>query len=191
MPGNAPLRGICGGLWALLFLGWLSDCQPAAAAEQVASKEYQIKAAFLYNFTKFVEWPIEKFPGTNSPIVIGVLGGDSFASALAETIKGRKVNGREIWLQQVNTVSEVKGLHVLFVAGSDSKRFGDLEETIKESSVLAVGESEEFFKLGGAIVFVLEENKVRFEIDMNSAERSKLKISAQLQRLARTVKRKL
>ena len=189
-PDRAQWRGIRTGLWALLLGAVLWHGQPAAAAEPAVSKEYQIKAAFLYNFTKFVEWPAGKVVGTNSPIVIGVLGRNPFGAALAETIKDRKVNGREIQIKQINSVSEVKGLHVLFVSAGETQRFEGLEDALKEGSVLGVGESEAFLKRGGMIVFALEDDKVRFEIDMNSAERAKLKISSQLQKLARTVKKK-
>lgn len=189
-PGRAQWRGIRSGLWALLVGAVLWHGQPAAAAEPAVSKEYQIKAAFLYNFTKFVEWPAEKFEGTNSPIVIGLFGKNPFGSALAEAVKDRRVNGRGIQIKQIDIPSEVKGMHVVFVGAAENNRLDGLEDALKEGSVLGVGESEAFLKRGGTIMFALENDKVRFEIDMNSAESAKLKVSAQLQKLARTVRRK-
>ncbi len=175
--------------WMLLAL-LAAGMERSSGAEAVISKEYQVKAAFLYNFTKFVEWPEEKFTNASSPIVIGVLGRNPFGVELAEMIKDRKVNGHGIQFKQIDMVSEVKGLHVLFVSGGETNRFEGLEAALKEGSVLGVGESEAFLKRGGVIVFALEGDKVRFEIDMNSAASAKLKISAQLQKLARMVRKK-
>lgn len=182
--------GILRGLELLLLAVILWHGQPATAAEPWVTKEYQVKAAFLYNFTKFVEWPEEKFAATNSPLVIGVLGKNPFGTALAETVRDRKVNGHGIEVRQIDTVAEIKGLHVLFVSAGETQRFEGLAAALKEGSVLGVGESEAFLKECGALRFALEDDKVRFDIDMNCAERAKLKISAQLQKLARTVKRK-
>ena len=189
-PDSARWRGLSSALWAFLVSALLWPCQPTAAAELAVSKEYQIKAAFLYNFTKFVEWPAEKFEGTNAPIVIGVLGKNPFGAVLAETVKDRKVNGRGIVVKQIDSVSEVKGLHVLFVTTAEVSRFEGLGDALREGSVLGVNESEAFLKAGGTLMFALENDKVRFDIDMNSAERAKLKVSAQLQKLARSVRRK-
>lgn len=185
-------RRLLQSLWLALGLMYcgLPTRPHAGAAEPVVAKEYQIKAAFLYNFTKFVEWPEAKFAATNSPIVIGVLGRNPFGAALAETVRDRKVNGREIQVRQVNTVAEVRGLHVLFLGAAEPNGFEVLEAAVKEGAVLGVGESETFLQRGGTIRFVLEEDKVRFEVDLNSAERAQLKISAQLLKLARTVKKR-
>ena len=183
-------RGAFCGLRLLLLATACWPGLPAAAAEPASTKEYEVKAAFLYNFTKFVEWPEEKFAATNSPIVIGVLGRNPFGTALEEMIKNRKVNGRGIQLKQIDSVAEVPGLHVLFVSNGDSERFAGLADALQEGSVLGVGESEALLKRGGAIMFALEGDKVRFELDINSAERARLKISAQLQKLARKVRGK-
>lgn len=180
-------------LWsALLLSAILWPGQPATAAEPVVTKEYQVKAAFLYNFTKFVEWPAEKFADTNSPIVIGVLGHNPFGAVLAETVRDRKVNERGIQIKLINTLSEIQGLHLLFISAAEANRQVEaLEAAFKAGAVLGVGESEAFLKRGGTIRFALEDDKVRFEIDLHSAERAQLKISSQLLRLARVVTPKL
>jgi hypothetical protein len=174
---------------ALLLSAILWPGQPATAAEPVVTKEYQVKAAFLYNFTKFVEWPAAKFADTNAPIVIGVLGRNPCGAVLAETIKDRKVNGRGIQVRQISTVAEVKGLHLLFITAAETSRFEGLAAALQESTVLGVGESEAFLTRGGTIMFALEEDKVRFEVDLNSAERAQLRVSAQLLKLARKVRK--
>lgn len=178
------------GSW-LLALSLLTVFDPArTTAASPVSKEYQVKAAFLYNFTKFVEWPSAKFADHQAPIVIGVLGKNPFGTALAEMLKERKVNGREVEFKLVSSVAEIRHLHVLFVAASEASRFEGLETALRENSVLGVGETESFLSQGGAIMFALEDDKLRFEIDMGSAEEASLRISAQLQKLARKVKRK-
>lgn len=175
-------------LWPLLasWVFWVG--QGPVTAEPDISKEYQIKAAFLYNFTKFIEWPAGKFADSTAPIVIGVIGSNPFGTVLADMIKDRKVNGRSIQFREINSVSEVRGLHVLFVPAAET-RFGQLAEALREGSVLGVGESEVLLSYGGAILFVQEGDKLRFEINLNSAERAKLKISSQLLKLSRKITR--
>lgn len=173
-------------LSCLACLAWFR----LAAAEPTVAKEYQIKAAFLYNFTKFVEWPAEKFATPTSPIVIGVLGANPFGTELAESIKDRKVNGRELQFRHITTVAEISGLHVLFVSDGEPARWAGLETALQSGAVLGVGETEALLRAGGAIRFALEGDKVRFEIDLLSAENARLKISSQLLKLARAVRRK-
>ncbi len=184
-------RGMLRGLVTLLLATFLWHGQPANPAEPAVAKEYQVKAAFLYNFTKFVEWPEAKFADANAPIVIGVMGHNPFGTVLAEMVKERKVNGRGIQIKLIGSLAEIKGLHVLFISAAEANRVEVLEAALKEGAVLGVGESDTFLLRGGTIRFVLEEDKVRFEIDLNSAERAQLKISSQLLRLARVVKPKL
>ncbi len=175
----------------LVFLACLSCLAgfPLLAAEPVVAKEQQLKAAFLFNFTKFVEWPAGKFADANAPIRIGVLGSSSFGTAVAEAIKDRKVNGRELRFVPVNTVAEIKGLHALFVGVGEGEKLAGLGAALTAGCVLGVGESESFLRQGGTILLALEGDKVRFEIDLNCAERAHLKISAQLLKLARAVRK--
>lgn len=187
-PGSWWRVGLCRWL-ALLLSAVLWPGQPATAAEPVVTKEYQVKAAFLYNFTKFVEWPAEKFADAKAPIIIGVLGLNPCGAVLAETIKDRKVNGRGIQVRQISTVAEVRELHLLFITVAETNRFEGLEAALREGAVLGVGESEAFLTRGGTIRFALEDDKVRFEIDLNSAERAQLRVSAQLLKLARKVRK--
>ncbi|MBC8097759.1 MAG: YfiR family protein [Akkermansiaceae bacterium] len=162
----------------------------ALAADASSVKEYQVKAAFVYNFMKFVEWPAKRFDHTNSPLIIAVAGKSPMFDTLALAIKGRRMNGRELLLKQVATPEAARAAHVLFVAaGQDEQLDGWLRE-MAGSSVLTVGESETFGKRGGMINFLLESDKVRFEINLDSANGEGLQISAQLLKLATTVRRK-
>lgn len=159
-----------------------------AVATPVA-KEYEVKAAFLYNFTKYVEWPKESFAGPDDPIVIGILGGNPFGEELENIVKGRTVNGRPVVVVNVRTVAELKRVSVLFVPAGQEVLLNGALKNFDDATVLTVGETERFAALGGAIVFKNVDDKVRFSINIAAAERARLKISSQLQKLALVVRR--
>jgi hypothetical protein len=161
----------------------------ACGAESTGVKEYRLKAAFLYNFTKFVEWPAPRFAETNSPIVIGVWGKDPFGPDLQQVIKDRSVNGRALVFKPVETAEEAKAVHLLFIPATEDSRVSGHLRALQGSSVLTVGETEAFGEAGGIIQFLREGDKVRFNINIGSAEQAQMKISAQLQKLAKTVRR--
>jgi len=175
------------GLLAAVGLLILSG-QPIFGADQSISREYQLKAAFLYSFTKFVNWPAARFADENSPIVIGVLERNPFGDELEKIVKGRRVNGRAILVKLINTADEVSAVHLLFVP--TGKEITVPAAAWRNASVVAVGESERFAALRGTITFVLEGTKVRFAINLESAEQSGLTISAELLKLAVDVRRK-
>ena len=170
------------GLGVVLLGGHL-----AWAAEAAVPKEYQLKAAFLYNFTKFVEWPPDRFAEATSPIVIGVVGRNPFGDELDKITRGRTVNRRAILVKIITRADEVLSVHLLFVPAGEENR---LPATAWQNiAVVAVGESEAFAAEHGTIIFRRAEDKVRFEINITAAEKSELKISAQLQKLAIAVRR--
>lgn len=189
----APARRV-GGAWIVTAL-WvamlsLAGGGAAFAADAPSAKEYQVKAAFIYNFMKFVEWPPRRFAQTNSPLIIAVAGKSPMFDTLAEAVKGRKINGRELLLRSVTTPEAAREAHVLFVDASQGEPWHDGLAALAGSNVLTVGESETFARHGGMINFLLEGDKVRFEINLESADREGLQISAQLLKLARAVRRK-
>jgi hypothetical protein len=161
----------------------------AGGADSLTAKEQDVKAAFVYNFLKFVEWPANRFQETNAPIVIGVVGESPITAVLETAVQNHKINGRSLVVKVVETPEDARTTLLLFIPASEDKRLGDLLPALAGSGVLTVGESEAFAKHGGIINFVLPEDQVRFEINMTSAERAGLKISAQLQKLARTVRK--
>jgi hypothetical protein len=152
------------------------------------SKEYQLKAAFLYNFAKFVEWPPQSFASADSPIVIAVLGNSPFGDELQKAVAGRKINGRAIVVRSAQSAGAARGAQLLFVSAAEDGRFGDFRDAVGEG-VLIVGESDACARRGGIIIFTLDGDKLRFEINMASATQSGLKISAQLQKLASAIHR--
>lgn len=149
----------------------------------------QIKAAFLYNIPKFVEWPADRFGDASAPIVVGVMSDGALRQQLQAIVQNRRINGREVIVRHVATVDEIKGTHLLFVRAQDDEKFEALRAALQASPVLTAGESTVFGNAGGMITFVLAGDKVRFEINMAAADRAQLKISAQLQKLAATVRR--
>lgn len=181
---KGPYRALCA-LLSLLLFGW----QPAFGGESAHSKEYQIKAAFVLNFAKFLEWPESRFASDEQPIAIGVIGSAPLAAELESIVKDRKVQGRSVLVRSANSSDEVRDVHLLFVGAGQSAAFATVKATAETSGVLTVGESPEFQAAGGMITFLIEGDKVRFAINVGSAEQAHLKISAQLQQLAVTVRR--
>lgn len=167
----------------MLFAGLAFASEPPPI-----SKEYQVKAAFLFNFTKFVEWPSERFSSRDTPIVIAVLGRNPFGDELEKLVRNRLVDGRPVVVQPLLSAEEAKSgvadFHVLFVAAGEEAHFADLLKIVPLVGVLTVGESDRFASFGGTVTFVVVESRVRFEINRAAAEAAGLKLSAQLQKLA-------
>jgi hypothetical protein len=160
----------------------------ADIAHAQITKENQLKAAFVYNFTKFIEWPATRFADETSPIVIGVLGRNPFGGELEKIVEGRTVAGRAILVKLIHTADEAPAVHLLFVPAGEESRLP--AAAWPDVAVATVGESEAFVALGGMITFIQEGDQLRFEIEIGTAERCGLKISSQLQKLAKAVRRR-
>lgn len=156
----------------------------AAVPVQAQAPEYDLKAAFLFNFVKFVEWPASAFAGERAPMTICVFGNDPFGRALDAVVQGERVGERRLAVRRPDGLDGLEGCNVLFVSGSEKGRFGEVLARVRGEPVLAVGDSDGFLRAGGVINFVLEGSKVRFLIDQEAAERSGLRISSKLMRLA-------
>ncbi|MDB6095674.1 MAG: YfiR family protein [Verrucomicrobia bacterium] len=159
-----------------------------SGAESTATKEYRVKAAFLYNFTKFVEFPPDHFGASSRPITIGIMGHDPFGAELQKTILGRKVDGRDVAARVVTSPAELADVDVLFFPAGEERRFDELRPQLSGAAILTVGESSSFAAHGGAITFLLEGDKVRFSIDLGASAAARLKLSAQLLKLATSVR---
>ena len=160
----------------------------ARGADTGVSKENLVKAGFLYNFTKYVEWPSARFADDTSPIIIGVLGRNPFGRELEQIVQTRTVNGRAIQVRLIHTAEEVLTVHLLFVPAGEETRLPAI--AWQNAAVVVVGESADFTALGGTITFTRAEDKVQFAVNLEAAERVGLKISAQLLKLATAVRRK-
>ena len=156
---------------------------------QAQIDEYQVKAFFLYNFARYVQWPAQSFKAANDPIVICILGQNPFGSALDQAVTGKAVEGRPFVVRQISDIQPGGNCHILFVNSSERKRFRSVAGRLKGSGVLTVGETQGFTADGGVINFKLEDGKVRFEIDVDAAGRERLHISSKLLSLAQIAKR--
>ncbi len=183
------LRVTAGRVLALILVaaGAGAGSVPQADAQSEPPSEYQIKAAFLYNFAKFVEWPADTFADPHDPIVLGIVGEDPFGSVLDKIVLGKTVNGRGLMIKRLKPGPDLRKCHILFISSSEKKHLAPILESLQGSSVLTVGETDRFAQSGGVINFILEENKVRFEINSETAARARLKISSKLLALARIV----
>jgi hypothetical protein len=152
-------------------------------AQPKAPSEYHVKAAFLYNFAKFIEWPAEAFTQSND-ILICVMGQDPFGASLDQTIVGKVVQGKKLSILRLEKDVEIKPCHILFISASEKDRLKKVREEIKGTHILTVGDMDQFTQMGFVINFISDENKIRFEINPSAAERAGLKISAQLMKLA-------
>ena len=166
-------------VWGLLFLGGLD-----ASAQTAPSREYQIKAVFLFNFAQFVEWPATAFAGPSSPIVIGVLGESPFGAYLDDTVLGEKVNNRPVEVQRYSRVEDIKTCHILFISRSEASHLEQILVSLKDRSLLVVGDGDDFARRGGMIRLATIQNKVRLIINVDAAQVANLTISSKLLRSA-------
>lgn len=167
----------------LLFLGLLSLLSPEVQAQ--TGNEYQVKAAFLYNFAKFVDWPAEAFAGSSAPLVIGVIGDDPFGGSLDQAINGKTINGRPLVVRRLKWSQDLRSCHIIFISSSERQRLPQVIHSLRGASVLTVGDMGQFNQQGGIINFILEANKVRFEINSRGADQARLRISSKLLSLAK------
>jgi hypothetical protein len=158
------------------------------------SAEYLIKAGFIYNFANLVQWPSSSFAQPDSPIVIVILGEDHFGTTLDRALDGKKVNARSFVIKRAKTISELqrtlgpqKDCQILYVSSSEMPHLNDAIQMLRGVPVLTIGETPGFARNGGIINLILEDNKVRFEVNVAAAKEADLNISSRLLALARIV----
>jgi hypothetical protein len=144
----------------------------------------QLKAAFLFNFAKFTEWPATVFTEEISPVVIGILGENPFGEDLEKTLHGKFINKHPLVIKEFRSPQQATNCHVLFISPSEKGRLPEILEQLRGASVLTVGETNQFIQDGGMINFVMEGNKIRFQINNDEAVKAGLKISSRLLSLA-------
>jgi len=168
-------------------LGLLAVC-PARAQEPSKAPEYRIKAAFLYNFTLYTEWPAASFPKADSPIMLAVVGEDPFGTELDAAVRGKTVRGRAIEVRRYAEAADALPCHLLILDSAHARNLPQLLRRLEEPLPLTVGETEDFTRVGGAIRFFIEGNKVRFEVNTDAVARARVKMSSKLLSLARVVR---
>jgi hypothetical protein len=160
---------------------------PRSGHADIRADEYRVKAAFLYKFGGFVEWPDGAYVRADSPVAIGVMGADALADELVQIVGGRNVNGRPVSVRRLRAGDSIVGLHVLFVGRADGGRLAEILAEAKGHPLLTVTESDQALELGSVINFVVIEDKVRFDVALAPADLGSLKISARLLAVARKV----
>jgi hypothetical protein len=149
--------------------------------------EYAVKAAFLFHFAQFVEWPAGAFKGPASPLTYCTIGDDPFRGVLEESVQGKIVGSRALQVQHLKEREQIAGCQILFIGAAEKKHLAEDLAVAAGHAVLTVGETENFVQDGGVIGFVLENDKVRFEINVDTAGKAKLRLSSRLLLLAKTV----
>jgi hypothetical protein len=155
-------------------------------AESPTSVEYKVKGAFLLNFAKFTKWPAEEFAATNTPVTIGIVGEDPFGSILDQLVAGETIGTRPIVVKRLAPSEDLSQCRILFIPKSADAT--DVLKHVASPGVLTVGESDDFLDRGGVIRLLIEDKKVRFEVNRDAAQRAHLTISSQLLKLARTIR---
>ena len=159
-----------------------------AFAQSDDDAEYRLKLAYLYNFAQFVKWPPEAFRGSAAPLTVCVAGPNPFQGELEQGLRGRTVDGHPIEIKRLKANDDPGDCHMMFVRASEKKQAPRLFAAVKGSSTLTVGETKGFADMGGVINLTLEGNKLRFEINLDAAQQTRLKISSKLLALGKIVK---
>lgn len=177
-------------LHALIYLLALSVVLWApllAPAQTGVSREYNIKAVFLYNFTRFAEWPDDAFKSPSEDFIIGIAGNDPFGGVLDQTVAGEKVNGHPIVIQRYASADDVQKCQILFISATQKEDVQQIIKSLDGSSTLTVGDMPDFVREGGMIGFKLEDNKIKLQINLAVVKSSQITISSKLLRLAEIV----
>ena len=156
-------------------------------AQSAMQREYEIKAAYLYNFINYIDWPADTLPAAGGTLTIGIIGESQFNAAF-DALNGKQSKGRTLAVKQVASVKDLESCQIVFICASEKNRVTEILGQLKNSHVLTVSESDGFAAQGGIINFISEHNKVRFEINPDAAKRLGLTISSELLKLAKLVK---
>jgi len=154
---------------------------------QEAPSEYQVKAAYLFNFLKFVEWPGDAPADTHGRWIFGIVGDNPLGGELAQIISGKTVQGHDLEVKRFQSGEDLHACHILFISASEKKRLPSMLAALDGSSVLTVADMDHFIESGGMIQFVMQEKRVRFAIDVGASSRARLKVSSKLLSLALAV----
>jgi hypothetical protein len=167
----------------------LTSTAEAQAGDGSDSSEYLIKAGFIFNFAKFVEWPTTAFAQADSPIVIGVLGTDPFGNIIDRIVEDKRVGSRGFVVKRFKWTKDLnlRDCKILFVSASERNHIDEIVQSVKGLPILTVGETPGFAERGGMIRFTLEDNRVRFEVNVEAAHGAELNISSRLLTLAKII----
>jgi hypothetical protein len=161
-----------------------------AVARGGETSEYPVKAAFIYNFVQFVEWPTSAFGGdAKAPLEIAIVGNDPFNGMLDRLVAGKIVNGHPVVVRHFATANDARQpCHVMFVSAQSQEQFAPTIQKLGRANMLTIGETDKFLDAGGIIRIYTDDNHIRFDVNRGSAERAGLHVSAKLLKLAKNVK---
>jgi hypothetical protein len=186
---QAPLVGVPAFLASVAVVLVLMGVETLHGSDTPAASEAQVKAAFLFNFAKYVDWPPSAFSNAMAPITIGVIRSDPFGDALHRA-EGKTINGHPFVIKDLSSESDLTGCQILFISHSESFRMAGILEKARSLPILTVGEDDAFAQNGGIINFVLKKGNIRLEIDLAAARKARLTISSRLLAVADVVKGK-
>lgn len=171
--------------FVLLVLLVMLPAQGGARADGSPSREYQLKAAFIYNFAQFVEWPGDTFSSPSAPLVIGVMGDSTLAATLEQACRGKTAGKREIVVKSISSLDGIGSAQILFISGTERDKLSELIKRATSECVLTIGDFDGFTAASGMVRFLTEDNRLRFEVNLDAINQGHLKFSAQLLKLAR------
>jgi hypothetical protein len=158
---------------------------PQTISSQAVPEEYQVKAVFLYNFSRFIDWPESSFPTPNSPFVIGILGEDPFGNYLEETVRGEAVGTHVMTIHHFQNISDIENCHILFISYKDPDKIRKALDALAGKNILTVNENTNFAKMGGMIQFYDELSKIKLMINESAIKDTQIQISSKLMKVAR------
>lgn len=173
-------------VWVFVSIAF-GICGTRMKAEETIPHEYNVKAAYLFNFAKFIDWPTNAFPTPDSPFVIGVLENGEAMGELSAVLTGKQINGRPVKLIPIPPEKIPKDLQILFVTRAAEKSPDELQKAMRGTSTLLVGETDQFSEKGGMVGFVREKDAVRFTLNLERTVQAGLKVSARLSSVAKVV----
>jgi YfiR/HmsC-like len=186
------VRGQVPRLWyclAAFVAVWVFLCTARMHAQQPKPKEYEVKAAYLYNFGRFVRWPADVVTARDNSFPICVLGQDPFGPTLDSTLVGETLDGKPVVVRRISRAEDVGDCRIMFISSTEENHLKQILAALDKALVLTVSDMPDFSRRGGMIQFVLEGSKVRFEINLASAEAARLTVSAELLKVAATVRK--
>jgi YfiR/HmsC-like len=187
--GHAHRRGHLRPRLAAVAVAWALIRLPSVQGQHAKPTEYEVKATYLYNFSRFVEWPAQGRQGQSDSFAICVLGENPFGPALNATVAQETIAGKSVVARQISAPQDAVNCRVLFISSSEGTRLKEILTSLGTASVLTVSDLPKFTQRGGMVQFILEGNKVRFEVNSATAERAGLTLSSELLKVAVNVRR--
>ena len=174
-------------LWSCFVCAGLGWHLPLARSQEIQAPEHKVKAAFLYNFAKLIEWPTNVFASPNTPVVLGVLGKDPFDQALNEIVAGRTVQGRPVRVVRFTSVEQITNCQVLYISESERRKLDAIFDALRGRPILTVGDMKGF-ESRGMITMVKSNASINLRINLEAARQARLQLSSRLIRLDKSLR---